>query len=168
MSLYSKCTPVKNTTQYECLCPKDTFRVTKTGSLGLLGRDLRLEYCEDVDECAEGKCRGSNKTCINTIGSFECNCNKEYKMNATQDCVPVCSDVNCGHGVCKESGNNGFWCQCEDGYSGENCGIQASGQSLLSLSLIVRVNRIYMQYVLDNDLQKFFESLNYVFNFCKH
>ncbi len=42
-------------------------------------------------------------------------------MNKTGDCVTLCSDVKCGYGVCKESGNNGFWCQCDYGYSGENC-----------------------------------------------
>jgi len=73
------------------------------------------------NECAEGKCRENHKNCINTIGSYECNCSEGYKINSTGDCVTLCSDVNCGHGVCKQSGNNGFWCQCDYGCSDENC-----------------------------------------------
>jgi hypothetical protein len=42
-------------------------------------------------------------------------------MNSTGDCVTLCTDVKCEHGVCKESENGGFWCQCDDGYSGEFC-----------------------------------------------
>ncbi len=48
----------KSFRDYQCLCPKNSFRVRKTQSLGemLLG-----EYCEDIDECADGKCRGDHR-----------------------------------------------------------------------------------------------------------
>ncbi len=82
---------------------------------------LRREYCEDMDECAEGKCRGGHKVCVNTIGSYNCSCREGHKINNTGDCIKLCYDVNCGHGICKESGKKGFWCQCDYGCSGENC-----------------------------------------------
>jgi hypothetical protein len=28
---------------------------------------LLSEYCEDIDKCADGKCRGDHKQCINTL-----------------------------------------------------------------------------------------------------
>ena len=61
------------------------------------------------------------------MGNYECFCDKGYKMNKTEDCIAVCSDVNCNHGVCKESGNNGFWCECNDGYSSKYCGNYSDG-----------------------------------------
>ncbi len=39
------------------------------------------EYCEDIDECADGKCR-DHKQCINTIGSYKCSCHEGYKKNS--------------------------------------------------------------------------------------
>ncbi len=92
-------------TQYQYLCPKNSFRFKETQSLDemLLG-----EYCEDIDEWAQGRCRGNHKLYVNTVGSYECNCSEGYKMNRTGDCVTLCTHVNCGHGICKESGNNGF------------------------------------------------------------
>jgi hypothetical protein len=87
-------------TQYQCLYPKNSFRVRETQSLG--------EYYEAIDECAEGKCRGDHKLYVNNVGSYECNCSEGYKMNKTGDCATLYTNVNCEHGICKESGNNGF------------------------------------------------------------
>jgi hypothetical protein len=66
--------------------------------------------------------------CVNTIRSNNCSCREGYKMNKTCDCITLCYDVNCGHRLCKESGNNGFWCQCDYGYSGENCITRANSE----------------------------------------
>lgn len=40
---------------------------------------LILVIILDIDECAEdnGKC---NQICINTIGSYKCDCNEGYRM----------------------------------------------------------------------------------------
>jgi hypothetical protein len=113
-------------TQNQCLCLKNSFRVIENQSLGIM---LWGEYCEDIDECAEGKCRRGHKMCVNTIGSYNCSCER-YEMNRTGDCITLYSDVNCGHGVRKESGNNGFLCQCDDGYGGENCITRANSKLL--------------------------------------
>ncbi len=51
-------------------------------------------------------------------------------MNRIADCITLCSDVNCGHEVCRESANNGFCYQCDDGYSGENCITRANSKLL--------------------------------------
>jgi hypothetical protein len=88
------------------------------------------EYCEDIDECADGKCRGDHKQCINTISNYEFSCREENKKNSTGYCVTLCVDVNCGHRVCKESVINRFWCHCDNGYSGENCITRANTKHL--------------------------------------
>ncbi len=44
--------------------------------------------------------------------------------------LSLCADVNYGHGVCKESAINGFWCHCDYGYSGENCITRANAKHL--------------------------------------
>jgi hypothetical protein len=55
----------------------DYFRETQS-----LSEMLLSEYCEDIDKCADGKCRGDHKQCINTIGSYECSCREGYKKNS--------------------------------------------------------------------------------------
>lgn len=33
---------------------------------------MTLQILLDVDECAMGECAGSDKVCVNTLGSFKC------------------------------------------------------------------------------------------------
>ena len=40
----------------------------------------------DIDECQDEPC-GSQSTCINTIGSYECKCNDTHKKNDAGQCV---------------------------------------------------------------------------------
>ena len=45
------------------------------------------EGCKDVDECLEnGKCTKNNEACVNTIGSFRCECAEGYRRNGQQEC----------------------------------------------------------------------------------
>lgn len=46
--------------------------------------------CTDIDECAEGKgCQeDENSICVNTFGSYECQCKPGMAVDSTGKCMP--------------------------------------------------------------------------------
>ncbi|XP_033647128.1 neurogenic locus notch homolog protein 1-like isoform X1 [Asterias rubens] len=68
--------------------------------LGYTGDGVR---CRDINECLTGnyECH-QNATCINTVGSYECQCNQGFVGDGKR-CVPidrtVCADTPCFDGV---------------------------------------------------------------------
>lgn len=65
-----------------------------THANGYYAQSVTNEYqnqlCEDIDECAMGiaDC-GINADCVNTVGSYVCNCNRGYHQNVTYGCQPA-------------------------------------------------------------------------------
>jgi hypothetical protein len=107
--------------KYQCLRPKTGFDIKPRESLGTDSdrKELLHEDCNDIDERAQGKCSGPHQLCLNTVGSFKCSCNDNFKFNANQtECIPVFTDVNCNHGKCIPTGKDGYWCECQSGYTG--------------------------------------------------
>lgn len=43
--------------------------------------------CEDINECVNSQCDTASTECINTQGSFHCQCRKGFEP--TQECRPV-------------------------------------------------------------------------------
>ncbi|XP_018574078.1 fibrillin-2-like [Anoplophora glabripennis] len=76
---------------------------------------------KDVNECTEfpGMCQ--NGRCKNTIGSYNCKCNKGYDYDENKiKCVDIdecnlTTDNVCGNGVCKNIPGD-FICVCNEGY----------------------------------------------------
>ncbi|XP_030830249.1 uncharacterized protein LOC577184 isoform X4 [Strongylocentrotus purpuratus] len=76
--------------------------------------------CWDLDECAESV-DGCDQLCINSVGSFSCDCNIGYDL---QPDLKACQDINeCDRAtdICDENANcinnNGsYTCECNDGY----------------------------------------------------
>ncbi|XP_041717065.2 thrombomodulin [Coregonus clupeaformis] len=72
--------------------------------------------CKDIDDCIDDRqCRGQNFKCVNTIGGFECRCQKGYVFE-NDKCVDVdeCSMSPCDHDCTNTIGS--YNCSCLDGF----------------------------------------------------
>ncbi|KAK6318415.1 hypothetical protein J4Q44_G00117060 [Coregonus suidteri] len=80
-------------------------------------------YCEDIDECAEGKhyCR-ENTMCVNTPGSFMCICHRgyiridDYSCTEHDECVSGLH--SCDQNALCFNKVGGHSCSCKPGYTG--------------------------------------------------
>ncbi|KAL7013836.1 hypothetical protein ACKWTF_015609 [Chironomus riparius] len=81
----------------------------------------KYESCPDVDECGLGihDCN-VNAECLNTHGSFNCQCKKGFIGDGKRKCDKTC-DEKCIHGRC--SNYPEYKCLCDLGWTGSDCSI---------------------------------------------
>lgn len=76
----------------QCFCHLSSCNVYPTNSTS----------CEDIDECRDNLVHGCSHTCVNTIGSYYCNCPGNLRLaNDRQTCNDYneCVDEPCGRGL---------------------------------------------------------------------
>lgn len=48
--------------------------------------DIDVDECEDANACTE-----TDKVCVNTVGSFECQCRSGYMLDENNACIGKCN-----------------------------------------------------------------------------
>ncbi|KAH8849537.1 Neurogenic locus notch likerotein 1 [Schistosoma japonicum] len=112
-----KCIPT------ECLtkCHLGNGKCDQAGKCQCL-KGYEGEWCNiDINECTLGT-HNCDQICINTPGSYLCDCHSGYKLNATNK--KTCNEVSCNpkcavnQGFCSDDGI----CTCRPGFTGPECG----------------------------------------------
>ena len=160
--LYASCQSNDSSETYPCfdksiVCPRSDLFCHNNGDNYLCNCAIGLALdhtneCIDVNECTSGNLFKCRELCVNTLGSYKCDCNDGYRLKS--DGIS-CEDVNeCAvdNGGCVGGCKNvagGFSCICETGLmivNGTDCGIDIGWlsfivwgfvASLLSLCLII-------------------------------
>ncbi|XP_048727085.2 uncharacterized protein LOC125645542 [Ostrea edulis] len=76
------------------------------------------ETCEvDIDECQNKPCTGDHVICLNTPGSFRCQCITGFQNSTGGVCEDIdeCQDPLACHQKCTNFDGN-YTCSCKDGY----------------------------------------------------
>ncbi|XP_044135564.1 fibrillin-1 [Bufo gargarizans] len=97
--------PVEGDASFREICPYGFGN-----EVGPNGERIDMDECVDPDKCKNG-------LCINTDGSYRCECSFGYVLTG-EECIDIneCSVGNpCGNGTCKNV-IGGFECTCEDGF----------------------------------------------------
>lgn len=117
----------------ECLtenpCLPTEFCINTEGSFDCRKKSCDVGYvlngvtgnCDDIDECESGRHRcGRNTHCINTIGSFHCECNQGFRKDFYDQSFCIDVDECENSGICQQSCQNtygGYRCYCNKGYT---------------------------------------------------
>ncbi|PIO24385.1 hypothetical protein AB205_0039340, partial [Aquarana catesbeiana] len=85
--------------------------------------------CNDIDECQDDYTNNCDYyyggSCVNTIGSYTCNCSRGYKYISEFGCVDIdeCADSSLNDcdpvAICKNFDYGSYTCTCPYGYYGD-------------------------------------------------
>lgn len=113
-------------------CPKGyTGRYSQGFHDTALKEHFHKQQCHDINECETDECI-VNTDCINTIGSYHCECKRGYEWNTKGECTKVndwcMMDSDCGQSAqCIIVGSSTLKCKCKIGWTGNGtvCGIDS-------------------------------------------
>ncbi|KAJ6664070.1 hypothetical protein lerEdw1_008285 [Lerista edwardsae] len=116
---------------YTCICPPDYMQVNGGNNCmdefsTLCGSqrpgffiDIYTGLPVDIDECQNGQVCQQNADCVNTAGSYRCDCKPGYRFTPVGRCVDrnECEEVPniCSHGRCNDL-DGGYFCSCDSGF----------------------------------------------------
>ncbi|XP_070537209.1 mucin-4-like [Ptychodera flava] len=110
---------------------EDTYGEIKitSGSLSLVIQSASVLF-QDYNECADADSNDCsvNATCLNTNGSFTCQCNEQFidtsESKPGRVCEGICPDNYCMNGgTCLGNTLQTIYCKCLPGYSGDRCNV---------------------------------------------
>ncbi|XP_078097996.1 latent-transforming growth factor beta-binding protein 4-like isoform X3 [Mustelus asterias] len=112
-----ECQDVYNCPNSECVNTVGSFRCLPCPK----GYQIQNRKCSDIDECLNGTTCGDKGTCVNTEGSYQCDCNPGYRLSADGN---RCADINecfegdfCApYGECLNSVGS-YTCLCAEGFT---------------------------------------------------
>lgn len=79
----------------ECISPTNPSCRCKTGFKRIFWESYGTEICRDIDECVTTDICDKEAECVNTHGSYECNCLEGNFGNGKTCFQGSCSDSNC-------------------------------------------------------------------------
>ena len=94
-----------------------------------------LSIIIDIDECIEGT-SGCNQLCFNTLGSYECSCERGYELHSDYHTCTDINECNINNGGCEQScinTNGGYYCTCDVGYVLNDDRHQCDGKLIYAL-----------------------------------
>ncbi|XP_041785845.1 protein kinase C-binding protein NELL2-like isoform X5 [Anopheles merus] len=107
--------------------PKNSTHRNKHSKKKKHDQALQLHTTEDVDECTQqGGLNGNhchlNTRCVNTFGSYICECLPGYRRQDKFNCIEM-DECKSGENNCHEDADcintlGSFHCQCKEGYTG--------------------------------------------------
>ncbi|XP_078389397.1 latent-transforming growth factor beta-binding protein 4-like isoform X2 [Cetorhinus maximus] len=111
-----ECLDVSTCPNSECVNSVGSFRCLPCPT----GYQIQNRKCSDIDECLRGTTCGDKGTCVNTEGSYQCDCNPGYRLSADGN---QCADINecfegdfCApYGECLNSVGS-YTCLCAEGF----------------------------------------------------
>ena len=127
---YAHCVSLTGSAECQCNLEYEGDGIDSCTRICLPGYRPVNGICENINECLnddENRCH-HHATCVDTIGSYTCQCNKGHKGDGIW-CLPIgeCSQAGsycASNADCVERTSDKWACTCFDGYEGDGYSCQ--------------------------------------------